>query len=324
MIMNKFKLFSKIKKDNKGSALIVCIIVLLFVSILATVILYMSGVNYRMKKVDSYSKHAFYSAEEPLERIQSNLLIPISVALNNSYRTCNSIYDFRANDEARRREFYTQFALEFRDLLIKQYGGTNIGASGETITDATLIKNIVHNLVLCNNLQGDYDTAAYGANGIVFIPAEIPVSDIYVNDMGHPSEPMAFVNTLAGLADRGDGQAYFQGNADGSPRAYICISDPFTGSSAEENYNSFIRLSVTTNGSDDPVFPTDTLLPVEKCRLLMQNISVVVVQDGYRSVINTDIAIQFPPLDWSDGGMTPLYERFEPYQLIYYVNWQKN
>ena len=87
MIMNKFKLFSKIKKDNKGSALIVCIIVLLFVSILATVILYMSGVNYRMKKVDSYSKHAFYSAEEPLERIQSNLLIPISVALNNSYRT---------------------------------------------------------------------------------------------------------------------------------------------------------------------------------------------------------------------------------------------
>ncbi len=69
MRMNILSNAKKINRDNKGSALIVCIIVLLFVSILATVILYMSGVNYRMKKTDMYSKYAFYAAEEPLERM---------------------------------------------------------------------------------------------------------------------------------------------------------------------------------------------------------------------------------------------------------------
>jgi hypothetical protein len=319
----------KFRKDNKGSALIVCIIVLLFVSILATVILYMSGVNYRMKKTDTYAKYAFYAAEEPLERMQTNLIIPISASLNSSYRTCNSIYGFRANSNDRRREFYTQFALEFRDLMIKQYGGssTSIGVSGETIGDGELIKNIVHNLVICNNLQNDYNTALWNPREVYFIPSDIPVDDIYVNDpsIGASSDPMGFINTLAGLPDRGDGHAYFEGNADGSPRAYICLSTPVSGSSAIENYNNFIRLSVTENSlTDDPVFPTNNLLPENECRLLIQNISIVVVQNGYRSIISTDIAIQFPPLDWSDGAITPLYEKFDPYQLIYYVNWQKN
>ena len=328
------KLISRIKKfnrDNRGSALIVCIIVLLFVSILATVILYMSGVNYRMKKTDMYSKYAFYSAEEPLERIQTNLLIPVSAALNDSYRVCNTIYGFRGNATDRRREFYSQYALAFRDLLIKQYGGsaTTVGVSGDTIADGELIRNIVHNLVACNNSRNGYNTALEYPRGVYFIPADIPISDIYVNDdsilgFAAPTDPIGFVETLAGVADRGDGQGFFAGNADGSPRAYICISDAFTGSSANENYNSFIRLSVTDDPADDPVFPTGTLLVDDECRLLIKNISVVVVEQGYRSVISTDIAIQFPPLDWSDGGLTPKYEKFDPYQLIYYVNWQKN
>lgn len=331
MLMRLNSKIKKINKDNKGSALIVCIIVLLFVSILATVILYMSGVNYRMKKTDMYSKYAFYAAEEPLERMQNNLLIPVSAALNDSYRVCNSIYGFRANASDRRREFYTQYALAFRDLLIKQYGGsgTSVGVSGESVLDGELIRNIVHNLVACNNSRNDYNTAHYNPQGVFFLDADIPVSDIYVNDdsilgFAAPSDPVGFVETLAGVADRGDGQGFFQGNADGSPRAYICVYEPFTGASAIENYNSFIRLSVTDNPDDDPVFPTGTLLSEDKCRLLIKGIAVVVVENGYRSVISTDIAIQFPPLDWSDGGMTPKYEKFDPYQLIYYVNWQKN
>ena len=331
MRMNIISKAKKINRDNKGSALIVCIIVLLFVSILATVILYMSGVNYRMKKTDMYSKYAFYAAEEPLERMQNNLIIPVSCALNDSYRVTNTIYGFRANATDRRREFYSQYALAFRELMIKQYGGsaTAVGVSGESVLDGELIRNIVHNLVACNNTRNDYNTTLEYPRDVFFIPADIPVSDIYVNDdsilgFAAPTDPIGFVETLAGVADRGDGQGFFAGNADGTPRAYICISDAFTGSSAKDNYDQFIRLSVTDDPNDDPVFPTATLLPEEKCRLLIKNISVVVVENGYRSVISTDIAIQFPPLDWSDGGMTPKYENFDPYQLIYYVNWQKN
>ena len=328
MHMKMISKMRKIKSDNRGSALIVCIIVLLFVSILATVILYMSGVNYRMKKTDMFSKYAFYAAEEPLERMQSNLIIPMSVAFNDSYRVCNTIYDFRATSDARRKEFYTQFALSFRDLMIKQYGGspTAVGTSGESIGNGQLIQNIIHNLVACDNKQNDYNTVAGAAEGVYFIPFDIPVSDIYVNNydgISAPEDPMGFINTLAGIDNRGDGQGYFAGNTDGSPRAYICISTVFDGSSAQENYDKLVRLSVTGNTADDPVFPSGALLSEDKCRLLIKNVSIVVVQQGYMSVINTDIAIQFPPLDWSDGSMTPLYEKFDPYQLIYYVNWQK-
>jgi len=336
MDMNSIR---KIKKNNKGSALIVCIIILLFVSILATVILYMAGSNYRMKKNDLYSRMAFYSAEMPLDRMQSNLIIPVSAALNDSYRVTNSLYAFRAGSGDRRREFYSQFALAFRDLMIKQYGGgTGIGGSGETIGDARLVRNIVFNLVKADNVYSDYNTALEYPRGEYFLPAEVNLEDIYINSptvydgggdpiiglVSGPTDPMGYVRSLSGLGDRGDGEKYFEGNADGTPRAYVCISSYLDGSSATEIYNKFIRLSVTGDPDDDPVFPTATLLDPDKCRLLIKNVSVVVVENGYMSVVNTDIAIQFPPLDWGGGGTTDKYEAFAPNQLIYYVNWQKN
>ena len=65
------KKYNSIMYDNKGAALIVCIIVLLFVSILATIILYLSGINYRMKRSDLNNKVTFYESEIPLETMRA-------------------------------------------------------------------------------------------------------------------------------------------------------------------------------------------------------------------------------------------------------------
>ena len=73
MIAQLKKLNMNRKKDNRGAALITVVIVLLFISILCTLILYVSAVNYRMKKADYLAKVSFYSSEIPLENMESNL-----------------------------------------------------------------------------------------------------------------------------------------------------------------------------------------------------------------------------------------------------------
>lgn len=298
----------RFKKDNKGSALIVCIIILLFVSILSTIILYMAGVNYRMKKAELNTKISFYTGEEPLERMQSNLIVPLSEAMNEAYALTNAHYADLGSVESRRRYFYLTFYEKLEDIMIKNYcgSGTSLGSSGELIDNSTLIKNMMHNLTYSNETM---------TNGI-------PIADIYVNDGSiitasseYDSNPIKFINMLSSMG-------YFDGNTDGSPRAYLCITDSFSTSSAKTNYENFVKLSVTADESGDP--ETDALADADKCRLVFKNVCVVIVQNGYMSVITTDIAMQFPPIDWGGGSSVSGFANYDIYQLIYYINWKRN
>lgn len=298
-----FKKKNSIKKDNKGSAMIVCIIILLFVSILATVILYMSGINYRLKKTDLNTKISFYTNEAPLERMQSNLVIPVSEAMNIAYINTNSRYASLSGSDTRRRYFYNEFEKAFKEIMIKQYGGTTIG-NGPNLSDpasSALIKNMIHNLTY-QSTGGTLDDG-------------IPVADIVCNDgcitdNGYTLNPIGFINTYASTP------GHFPANADGSAKTYMVCTDVLYGyTTAEEYADSFIVLDVDNGGS---------LKPENECRIVLKNVGVVTIQNGYRSIVTTDIAIQFPPLDWAGGFATSDYHSWEMYQLIYYVNWQKS
>ena len=59
------------KTDNKGSALVVVIIAMAFIGILASVLMYMSLLNYQMKVNNLKAKDNFYSAETVLDEIRS-------------------------------------------------------------------------------------------------------------------------------------------------------------------------------------------------------------------------------------------------------------
>ncbi len=332
MIMNNKIKNGFLKKNNDGSALIVCIIVLLFVSILATVILYMSGINYRMKKNEYQTKVSFYSGEEYLERMQSNLVIPVSEAMGNAYRMTNSRYVFLpstntdpslSDSDVRRIDFYNNFNDELKDILLNHYGvyGTTpagaanaISNAGTAPSDSTFVKNIIHNLTSTGPDTGD----------------GVDVTKIYVNDGSivnyqNYADALSFVDAIAAY-DAANGTDHFAPNASNpkDPEYYICVygeinqGDPVDPDLRRDlNYDEFVKLDVV-----DP--DTGALNGVDSCRVLIKNVCVVCVQNGYRSIISTDIAIQFPPLDWDDGSSVDSTVSWNVYQLIYYINWKKN
>jgi len=314
--MNKF--FGKTRKvNNSGSAMIVSIIVLLFVSILATVILYMAGINFRMKKSDLNTRISFYSAETSLETMQTDLVVPLSYALNEGYMSANSKYLDLGSSDGRRVAFYEATYDSLEELLIKQYGGTKIGNSGEHLTDSTLIKNIIHNLTY-DNLIKDASNLLEGDG--------IALTDIYCNDntvvpdAGYSSNPNGFITALTNAP----GGNCFPDNFNENPHNYIIVYGSVPTGTAEDVYESFVELSIY---EADGV----TLLPPEKCRIVFKNIGVITCQNGYRSYVTTDIAMQFPPLDWGNGGSTTFEldpsapdVKWDIYQLLYYVNWQKS
>ena len=65
--MKRFKLK---KLNNDGAALILAILIVMFVTILTTLLLYVSVINYEMKTTDYSTKVSFYGAEEPLEELK--------------------------------------------------------------------------------------------------------------------------------------------------------------------------------------------------------------------------------------------------------------
>ena len=64
-----------IKEYNKGSTLVTVVVVVAFMSILATIILYLAGENYKTKAIDQKTKDSFYDAEVVVEQIKTQLAI---------------------------------------------------------------------------------------------------------------------------------------------------------------------------------------------------------------------------------------------------------
>lgn len=75
----------KFKLNNAGSAIVTVIVVVAFVTILATTVLYTSGMNFYMKMTDLKTKESFYEAETALEAIRAELEDEVSRASGEAY-----------------------------------------------------------------------------------------------------------------------------------------------------------------------------------------------------------------------------------------------
>ena len=80
------KRLKKQKLDNKGSALLTVIVVVAFITILATTMLYITSMNVQMKQTDYQNKQSFYKAEEALDALKAELATEMSVALEHAYQ----------------------------------------------------------------------------------------------------------------------------------------------------------------------------------------------------------------------------------------------
>lgn len=79
--------------DDKGSAMVVVIIAMAFIGILASVLMYMSLLNYQMKANNLQAKDNFYSAETVLDEIRVHMEEQVSASLGNAYTQILVNYD---------------------------------------------------------------------------------------------------------------------------------------------------------------------------------------------------------------------------------------
>ena len=72
----------KLYRDNKGSAMVMIIVIIAFIAILVSVLMFVSFSGYQMRVVDRRGKDNFYTAETVLDEINVGLQGEISGALS--------------------------------------------------------------------------------------------------------------------------------------------------------------------------------------------------------------------------------------------------
>lgn len=143
MIRNK-----KIKSDNRGAAIITVIIVCVFISVIATTMLYITSRNFMTKQVDYQNKTSFYEAEYSLDKLKACLVCDVNEAFEYAYSDtlCNGIDHIGSpNIDSYYAESYTK-KLESMwidressaDASTDPCTGTSYGPDPGTLTPLTL------------------------------------------------------------------------------------------------------------------------------------------------------------------------------------------
>ncbi|MBR1855395.1 MAG: hypothetical protein IJ794_20010 [Lachnospiraceae bacterium] len=103
------------KSNNRGSALLTVILVVAFLTILATTLLYITGMNFVIKQADYQNKKNFYTGETALEEIRAKLMEDIvSVAAEEAFnRSCKNYVSQGVTDVR---------ALEYNGYFVEEVG----------------------------------------------------------------------------------------------------------------------------------------------------------------------------------------------------------
>lgn len=100
------------KLNNDGSTLVIVIVVIAFVSILTTTLLYLANMNYQMKSTDYKTKVSFYGSEVPMEEIKMQLTIDVANATEEVYKEMLVNYGNYTSDDGGLRQ------AKFQELFL--------------------------------------------------------------------------------------------------------------------------------------------------------------------------------------------------------------
>lgn len=103
------------KRRNSGSSIVIVIIAMAMIGILATTLLWMSYINYKIKVNDIRNKNSFYSVETVMEQIVAGLQKETSDAVAVAYQEVLSNWE-ELDSESNR---YSSFASMYLDTLVK-------------------------------------------------------------------------------------------------------------------------------------------------------------------------------------------------------------
>ncbi|MGI5970422.1 MAG: hypothetical protein ACOX7P_01685 [Oscillospiraceae bacterium] len=98
-------------RDNKGTGIITVLVSVAFISVLGTLLLYMSYIGYTMKVTERKSKENFYDAEAAINEIR----VGIQKAVSDSIAVANTLALERYNDPSASVE--VDFKVYFKDAI---------------------------------------------------------------------------------------------------------------------------------------------------------------------------------------------------------------
>lgn len=113
------------KMSNRGSALLTVILVVGFLTILATTLLYVSGMEFQTKQADYLNKKSFYSGEEALEEIRAKFMEDASIAAIDAYNHVTMQFVTLQTKDMRQLEYNTTFVTNLLERLNPAVGGTD-------------------------------------------------------------------------------------------------------------------------------------------------------------------------------------------------------
>ena len=124
------------KRRNSGSAIVIVIIAMALIGILATTLLWMSYINYKIKVNDIRNKNHFYSAETVAEQIVAGLQREASNAVSAAYQDVLSNWESLESESNR----YSSFSSEYLDALVNRLASKEDGTG---YYDRSILKGYV-------------------------------------------------------------------------------------------------------------------------------------------------------------------------------------
>lgn len=108
---------NRIKRLNdEGSALLTVVLVVTFLTVLATILMYISGLNFQIKQQDYQNKKNFYTGEEALEEIKASLMLDVSNAALLANEDLAADYASIGSEDLRMSEYNTYFVQHLQEL----------------------------------------------------------------------------------------------------------------------------------------------------------------------------------------------------------------
>ena len=200
----------KLHRDNRGSGLIMVLIMVAFLSILTAILMVAAYGGYQMRLEDRQGKNNFYTAETVLDEINVGLQEEVSKALSTAYQEVMVNYSLYETPAKRNEKFYEiyykelQKALQKDELHTAQYdpvklrgylspellgdgrpseGVTADGSRANFGTYGTIIESVYDHTPDAENPDDGIYTLALKSDGIVLKDLKVT----YVNQQGYVS-----------------------------------------------------------------------------------------------------------------------------------------
>lgn len=122
------KMRNRIKKlNNRGSALLTVVLVVTFLTVLATILMYISGLNFQIKEADYQNKKNFYEGEAGVEAIKVALMQDVSDATFLANQDISVNFANLTSADTRKNEYNKYFVKRLQEVFddkLTAHGGS--------------------------------------------------------------------------------------------------------------------------------------------------------------------------------------------------------